>query len=402
MYRLPIGNYGTAYNLGFDFDKDFLLLGHKNFYEKFLNGQTYRETEKTSRNYWNDDKYYFQYAGCFSIFFSAYSSEIDRKKKIPEFYFSFPATVNWVEELVRRFNLKFKNIDVEIVQNFNGKIINKQGESYICNTEDSFFKNDGVETNHPLYTIHTKGYDLEGARYIYYLVHHYLRMLSYVEPFITLGTTGFERPEKDLLKNVFEVNNKHLLSTGFKGNYRGISEIIQPHTSFYALDDVEAVNFFANKLVNLISIRQTGALYWINKVHENMEIFSDKEKLNEYLKSKLWIYIQKLSGGSDTQYEILRFKGICKDKKEYPISVNYGSTNYAITLQRGTSVLNKLGIKNVPNPYGDVNKKINKSNYLSTYIDLDDYLKYNATEENAEELNTFIQENILNTKEEEK
>lgn len=393
---LQTNNYGTAYNIGYNFEKDFLLEGHRNFYTNFTSKQS-----KGSNAYW------FKFAGCFSIFFSDYANAIRDKNVIPEFYFMFQTQPYWIGELIRRFNLKFKNIDIEIIQNYDSKIIKKIDDydgilrDWVITDNDAEFKTveKYIKTSCPLYTIRTQGYDIQGAKYIYYLVHHYLRLLSNSEKFINLD---FEKPEKDLLKTVFNINNTHLLATSFKGSYRGLSEIIQPHTSFYSLDDVESVNCFANKLSNIITTRQTGAIYWINKIYNNKDIFinEDNSKLEEYLKSRLWIYIQRLSSGnSDVRSSIFKINNIEKKDGESPIYVKYDTIGYAISTQRGCEKLEKLSISKESKYYQSRSSSNSRTN-LTQFMELDDFIEYNTTKENAEELRKFIQDNIQ-TKEEE-
>lgn len=154
------------------------------------------------------------------------------------YYFFFEAVPFWILDFIEELNSFFTNIKYEVIDNKEGRIITEDqwGSSVRYIRFDGSVPTDkDIKVCCPLFTIKlSKGYSLIAKKFIYYVLHHIVRMFSITEDFISKDIM-MNKPE-NILDYLIELNNN------YKKKYRTVSEIPLDRDYLKLLDDIELVN----------------------------------------------------------------------------------------------------------------------------------------------------------------
>lgn len=182
--------------------------------------------------YYGESKVKYSIGGCYTYFQNNFFSQNESRR----YYFSFQAMPLWTYDLLEEFNNLFTNI----------KIIPVKSAPVYLHSRTSYWGNKQFEMSTKrysekddelvqiLFTIeHSKDYNKNTLTYLYYILHHLIRMISLGE-----NRVKYERPLGSLLEHIF--------SLSLHNKYRSLCEFKLSIEDFKKLDDIERVNFYLN------------------------------------------------------------------------------------------------------------------------------------------------------------
>jgi len=178
-----------------------------------------------------------KYYGCFD----PYWGRINNLESPRKMYFAFPGLPLTFYKVVEDFNNKFKNIKIIVIysREFNFYHTNRDFylslEHYITPIENKP-NSTSIPIAIPIFTIEfNPDYTKESTYFYTYLLHHFLRLLSYSERFIRIDFNAVLNETKHPVYEVLNVNNKH------KGG-RSLSDRYISRKNFLLLDNIEIAN----------------------------------------------------------------------------------------------------------------------------------------------------------------
>lgn len=216
---------GTLYS--FDYDPGLIIKDFETFLE-------YNDTYHTDIVCFTD---------CFDMFWEDYVSYYN-------FYFSFMVLPEWYKKVIDEFNSLFNNIRITVI---------KEKELNFARFKNSFdskcFYLSEYETEEKFYSaiFHvevSQEYRYTAQKYLKYLIHHFLRLMSLSEGFISYEKVK-ETP-KDAVEFLLRVNDT-------ANAYRSLCDFYICKEDFLLLDNIDLINSRIENMCPLYedTIRQT-------------------------------------------------------------------------------------------------------------------------------------------------